>query len=79
MFWLEVCFNKYPEFCDFLEAVKVQVKIPPRKISICGGCSGDRVYLGMKESEMLWPLIERWVKTRNYSDVLAIEGAKEEI
>ncbi|KAI4160678.1 MAG: hypothetical protein LQ342_005517 [Letrouitia transgressa] len=73
MFWLETCFNGYPEFRDFPEAVKGQVKIPLRKIAIR---SGHRVYPDKKESEMLWPLIEKWLETGQEDDQGELEGTK---
>ncbi|KAL9045142.1 MAG: hypothetical protein Q9214_001778, partial [Letrouitia sp. 1 TL-2023] len=77
MFWLEKCFNRYPEFRDFAESVKDRVKRPLKEItSILHKSKGDRVYPDKKESEMLWQLIEKWEET-GYNDDPTIQSAIE--
>ncbi|KAL9613032.1 MAG: hypothetical protein Q9167_002422 [Letrouitia subvulpina] len=76
MFWLQARFNEYPEFRDFAEDVKGQVKMPLREIaSIKHILTGDRAYPDKKESEMLWPLIEKWEETGQGCDADALQTA----
>ncbi|KAL8702190.1 MAG: hypothetical protein Q9201_004529 [Fulgogasparrea decipioides] len=86
MFWLEECFNGYPEFCEFAAAVKPPVKRPRRKIvSIIYDTRNPkrygkpdnraRAYPDSEESEMLWPFIEKWEETGHHSDLDLLRSA----
>lgn len=78
MFILEECFHREPEFREFAAAIKPSVETPTRKI-LKIEVRYDRVNITAGESEVLWPLIERWEETGHQRDLDALEVAMERL
>ena len=89
MFILEECFNHEPEFQDFALAVSPLIERPIRKIVVIwsqeakqnGRLLVDRAgcHVSADDSEMLWPIIEKWERTGHHEDLTALETAIEQI
>ena len=89
MFILEECFNHEPEFQDFAVAVSPLIERPTREIvriwvhedEVDGSFKvvrpGCRV--SADDSEMLWPIIEKWERTGHHEDLTALETAIEQV
>lgn len=89
-FWLKECFYNYPEFRAFAAIIKPPVRNPWRKIvSIFQntedparyGKSDDRAraYPNDEESEMLWPLIEKWEETGQSKDLDRLRSTMKQV
>ena len=88
MFVLEECFNSEPEFRRFASEIEPLVKRPTRKI-VDIELSPDlhtippldhkesKARPSAEESEMLWPLIEKWEDTGRQDDLDAFQAAAE--
>ena len=71
MFVLQSVFHRFPEFQEFAAAVEPTVMRPLRKIDYIhdGHRRGQtRAYPSEEESEMLWPLAEKWEQTFDRDD-----------
>ena len=90
MFVLEECFGTESEFHEFAVAIAVLVERPTRQIqsiehSIFLETIPESNYKEFnprpspEESEMLWPLIEKWEDTGRQKDLDALQAALEEV
>lgn len=85
LFLLEQCFEREPEFLDFMVAMKPLVTTPTRQIDSIyrNDKSGNRdrpvghFCPSIEESEKLWPLIEKWERTGNRDDRDSVLAAME--
>ncbi|KAI4127574.1 MAG: hypothetical protein LQ338_003145 [Usnochroma carphineum] len=77
MFVLEECFDTEPEFREFATAMESLVTRRTRKIDVIS-CPGYRSkHPSAEESEMLWPLIEKWESTGHRDDLDSLQAALE--
>ena len=90
MFFLEDCFNSEPEFRRFASEIEPLVQRPTRKIvtielsdhlSTIPKLNNEekKARPSAEESEILWPLIEKWEDTSRRDDLDALEAALEEV
>ena len=84
MFILEECFNTEPEFQEFAAATSQLIKRPTREIlniSFVGEGSNywDTCDVSTADSEVLWPMIEKWERTGHQKDLTALQTAMEQI
>lgn len=87
MFILEECLNSEPEFREFASAIEPLVERRTRKIDHLSLTYSSYVHLNYdnlvnprpstEESEMLWPLIEKWEDSGRQDDLDALEEASE--
>ena len=86
MFILEKCFNTESEFRHFASEIEPLVETPTREIEgiypiarTYRNFSRDDIHPKPEESEMLWPLIEKWEETGRREDKDALEAALEDV
>lgn len=85
MFILEECLNSEPEFRELASAIEPLVERPTRKINYISLLDSSYVHLNYdnlvnprpttEESEMLWPLIEKWEDSGHQDDLDALDAA----
>lgn len=84
VFTLEECFNTEPEFRECMIALKPLVTTPTRKIVGINLVNNYEFYTSgpnndtcpsAEESEVLWPLIEKWESTGRRDDLDSLQAA----